>query len=222
MTTATSVSKTTPSACPLPPMACNQCGTTDKKLDTCGRCHIEKYCSRTCQAAAWPKHKLVCLVDSKKKADPSTKTIEAVARWTGKRFGELRGHRIIDKDVRILSHTGGFAIFLPEELWRKLDYQVPLTFPENESSECWIAGRGFAFIKCDVNPSEVEGSGRDFISDNLETALAKIETFARKNFFDNRQAYPDSSYFTHGSFKDSPDMPRPFRLRLGGNFRYQF
>lgn len=83
--------------------------------------------------------------------------IKEIANWTGRQFGEYRGHRIIDKDIRILSHTGGFAIFLPHDFWRALDCWVNNIFlPENNNSPCWIAGKGFAYIKVDVDPSKLE------------------------------------------------------------------
>lgn len=205
----------------LPEGKCQQCGATDKKLSRCAQCHIVEYCSRDCQRAAWSKHKLVCHVNPKKQ-DPVASDIKEVEAWSGKKFGELRGFRIIDKGVGILSHTGGFAIFLPEEVWRPLDFQVGISFPENEESSCWIAKKKSAFLKVDITPSELEGSYKDYASANLEIALNKVESFVRKNIFHNPQAYPDSTYFTHGSFKDNPDMPRPFRFRLGGNFRFQF
>lgn len=206
----------------IPPTGkCQQCGATDKKLSRCAQCHIEQYCSRDCQRAAWPKHKLVCQVNSKEQ-NPNAGDISEVAKWCGKKFGELRGVRTIDKGIRILSHTGGFAVFLPKEVWRPLDYQVTISFPEIKDTSCWIADRESAFVKVDITRSELEGSDKEYASENLEVALNKVEEFVRNNFLDNRQAYPDSSYFTHGSFKDNPDMPRPFRVRLGGDFHYKF
>jgi len=38
----------------------------------------------------------------------------------------------------------------------------------------------------------------------------------------NPQLYPDSSYNTIGSYLLNPKMPRPFRIRLGGNFKIRF
>jgi hypothetical protein len=148
--------------------------------------------------------------------------IKDIADWSGKKFGEIRGHRVIDRNIRILSHTGGFAIFFPSTIWRDLDSQVPLSFPLNPNSSCWIADRDFAIIKIDADPSQLAGADRDYVSEKIDVALNKIETFVRKNFFENGQAYPDSDYFTHGSFKDDPNMPRPIRFRLGGNFHFQY
>lgn len=113
--------------------ACQQCGATDKKLSVCGRCHIEKYCGIVCQTAAWPAHKQVCHLGAAQKKSSSVEgDISEVAAWSGKKFGVLKGAKVIDQNVRILSHTRGFAVFLPKEFWRKLDYQVPISFPEKK------------------------------------------------------------------------------------------
>ncbi len=147
--------------------------------------------------------------------------IQDVAKWTGKRFGTLRGVRVIEQDIRILSHSGGFAVFLPNKMWRRLDHQVPLNSADQEDSACWIADKDFAFLKVDIDSTIAQGSDKEYVSENLEVALNKIHEFVRKNFFENKQAYPDSEYFSYGSFLDKPNMPRPFRLRLGGDFHYQ-
>lgn len=105
----------------LPIKACKPCGVTDKKLSACGKCHIERYCSQACQIAAWPNHKQVCLISSKSKSENS-KDMCDVETWSGKKFGEFKAYCVIEKNIRILSHTKGFAIFLPKDFWRKLDY----------------------------------------------------------------------------------------------------
>lgn len=147
-------------------------------------------------------------------------SIQDVADWTGRKFGELLGFRVIKNDIRILSHTGGFAVFLPGDFWRKLDHQVPIFIPAKKDASCWIAGKNFAYIKFDID-RKVVAKDDEYISDDVQVVLNKIESFVNKNFFDNPQAYPDSEYFTYGSMVDSPDTPRPFRMRLGGNFSYQ-
>ncbi len=113
----------------------------------------------------------------------TTESIDEVAAWTGKKFGELRGHRIIDKNVRILLHTGGFALFFPHELHRKFDHLIPISYPENDQVECWIATKGFAFLKFDIDSENLAPQDKDYASDDLETALLKIEGFVRRNFF---------------------------------------
>lgn len=38
---------------------CAKCGAGNARFN-CSRCHLIKYCSRDCQAAAWPEHKQLC------------------------------------------------------------------------------------------------------------------------------------------------------------------
>jgi len=105
--------------------------------------------------------------------------IQEVADWSGKKFGELLGYRFIDKNVRILSHTEGFAIFLPEDIWGKLNYQVPISFPEKKIPSCWIADKNFAFMS---DNSIFSRKGRKFI--NVEVTLNIIESIVKKFFFE--------------------------------------
>lgn len=44
---------------------CGNCGATGVKLMNCTRCRSDKYCSKECQRAAWPKHKQVCKIISR-------------------------------------------------------------------------------------------------------------------------------------------------------------
>jgi hypothetical protein len=39
---------------------CAHCHETPEELKLCAGCKSVKYCSRTCQRADWPSHKLVC------------------------------------------------------------------------------------------------------------------------------------------------------------------
>ena len=39
---------------------CETCGALDKKISYCARCKAVAYCSKECQAQAWPKHKGEC------------------------------------------------------------------------------------------------------------------------------------------------------------------
>ncbi len=41
--------------------SCACCNKTDVKLSLCGRCRAAKYCSRECQNASWPQHKVNCV-----------------------------------------------------------------------------------------------------------------------------------------------------------------
>jgi diadenosine tetraphosphate (Ap4A) HIT family hydrolase len=46
---------------------CGHCKKTAEKLSYCGRCHIQTYCSRTCQQADWCNHRLFCRITARKK-----------------------------------------------------------------------------------------------------------------------------------------------------------
>ena len=39
---------------------CANCGERDNRLKKCDRCRSVAYCSRECQVADWPKHRVVC------------------------------------------------------------------------------------------------------------------------------------------------------------------
>lgn len=149
----------------------------------------------------------------------SDNRMKEIENWTGKKFGVYKGYRILKEDICILSHSKGFAAFFPPEFWRKLDHSVPISMSEVDEAECWIAGKNFTFVKFDPGPSEVLFN--DFLSDNINTALNRIEAFIHTNFFDNLQAYPESTNFSYGSMIDNPNMFRPFRARLGGEFSFK-
>ena len=39
---------------------CSKCSKSLQRLQYCGKCSIVTYCSKECQRADWPTHKLVC------------------------------------------------------------------------------------------------------------------------------------------------------------------
>ena len=41
-------------------LGCSSCGLVTGDLMRCGRCKGAVYCSKGCQAAAWPDHKPLC------------------------------------------------------------------------------------------------------------------------------------------------------------------
>lgn len=151
-------------------------------------------------------------------------SMKDVSEWTGgKIFGKYKGHRSLDDGTNILSHSGGFAVFFPPHVFHKFDIQVPISHCPNNDKECWIAGKGFGFIKVDVKPEDVDDAEcLKYVANDVNIALDKIEQFVSKNFVNRAQLYPDSDYFTHGSYIKNPNMPRPFRLRMGGNYRVNF
>ena len=150
--------------------------------------------------------------------------MKAVSEWTGgKIFGTYRGHRTLDNGIKILSHTGGFAVFLPPKVFHGFDIQVPISHAPDPDKGCWIAGKGFGFVKVDVTPEELKDEeSRKYIAKELEKALDKIGDFVKKNFINAPKLYPDSEYFTHGSFVKNPNGARPFRLRMGGNYNLRY
>ena len=150
----------------------------------------------------------------------SNTDMEALSKWTGgKIFGKHRGHRKLGNGIRILSHTGGFAVFFPPEVFHKFDIQVSISYPPDSNAECWIAGKGFGFMKMDVFKEQLQDDDtRAYIHDDISIALDRIEKFCKINFTNARGLYPDREHFTHGSYIRNSDMPRPLRTRLGGNY----
>lgn len=39
---------------------CNHCGNGNRRMKKCSRCKVPRYCSKECQLADWPKHKITC------------------------------------------------------------------------------------------------------------------------------------------------------------------
>jgi len=154
----------------------------------------------------------------------ATSKMKALSTWTGNLiFGKYRGHRVLNNGIRLLSHTGGFALFIPPEIFHKFDKGVRISLPPDMALECWIAGKGYAFVKVDVRAELLEDdSGKLYIDDDLEVALDRIEKFTFDNYVNAPQLYPDSDYFTIGSYLMNPDAPRPFRIRLGGEHSVRF
>jgi hypothetical protein len=150
--------------------------------------------------------------------------MESVSQWAnGKNFGAYRGHRVLDNKMIILSHTGGFAVFFPPEVFHRFDVQVPITRSTNPENACWIAGKGYGFLKMDVTLDPgISEETKKYIADDIDVALNKIEEFVNKNFVSARGLTPDSEWNTHGSYVRNPDMPRPFRFRLGGDYHLKF
>ncbi len=150
--------------------------------------------------------------------------MKSLSEWTGgKLFGKYRGHRTLANGIKILSHTGGFAVFLPPEVFHQFDIQVPISYAANAEKACWIAGKGFGFVKVDVTPEQLQDDeSKKYIASDVEKALDKIAEFVKKNFVHAAQLRPDSDYFTHGSYIKNPDMARPFRLRMGGNYHINY
>lgn len=163
--------------------------------------------------------KLYCQPSSTFKQDEK-KNIELSL---GKKFGDIRSCALVNKGIRILTHTKGFALFFPKKTWKEFDVQVNDSLTMVEGKECWIINSDYTFIKVDINADEVdEEEMKKYISSDAIIQLNKTKDFALRNFVNNLGAYPDSHYFSIGSYLDNPNMHRPFRFRLGGGFRIEF
>lgn len=111
---------------------------TDQRLSVCGRCHIERYCGRDCQKAAWPKHKQVCVQSAKKESlvktistDPSKTTIK-----------HTESTSIVDAHL-LLSKEKPVPIVKSKEKMTAKEYTSTVTaadarLPTSENSRFWI------------------------------------------------------------------------------------
>lgn len=156
--------------------------------------------------------------------------MDEIAKWGGVQFGAYRGFYVIRNNIRIMAHTGGVAVFLPPEVWRPLDIQVPMSFPVQKGATCWIADRDFAMIKMDVDAKKLSRKNKDYASEDVGEVLRKVESFVEKNLFRNSQARPDvcleiplpKDRYTLGYQKDNPNWEPGLRIRTFGNFKYRY
>ena len=132
-------------------------------------------------------------------------------------FGVLQDVFAMSAVVRILLTSNGFTIFFAPQLWHTWDIQVDPCLQRMDGS-CWIADSHWRFIKMILTPEEMEPRDQPYMSADLEVRRKRVVQFINEAFLHNGQATPDSSYFSIGSYLDNPNMPRPFRLRLGGSF----
>ena len=59
---------------------CFNCKVEKERVDlsVCNRCMVMQYCSRECQVAAWPSHKLDCDVYREKELELEIKEVEQI------------------------------------------------------------------------------------------------------------------------------------------------
>ena len=88
--------------------ACAHCGLKEKKLSECGRCRSIYFCSRECQKAHHPIHKLTC---HKLKSEHAL--VPAVTQYTGNvvicLVCPFRGE-VVPPWLRLLTHSNGMRI----------------------------------------------------------------------------------------------------------------
>lgn len=135
-------------------------------------------------------------------------------------FGTYRGHKELANGVRLLSHSKGFAVFFPREVFYPYDIQVPILLSDNDINSCFIAGAGFGYIKVDVDIKHVNTADeKRYVDPNVEVALNRIEKFVHDNFVKKSGLYPESEYFSIGSYITHPDDVRPSRIKRGGDYQ---
>jgi hypothetical protein len=148
----------------------------------------------------------------------------------------------IERGVRVVLTDACILVFIPKDLWQTYDHTldkflrmvdsyeadpfVAATAAVNTATaavntECWIATDQYAHVKLDFDMSRRAEESELRCYDPAVRAKAAA-TFARFNFIQNRQLYPESEYFTMRSFLEKPDMPRPHRARLGGEYRISY
>lgn len=141
---------------------------------------------------------------------------------TNKKFGTLLKCGYLDR-IRILLSENGFSIWFPPEIYRHYDIQATNYLNTTESKiDMWIAKGDYYFVKIFCDKADLENDKKQYMDDDLEIRMEIIKNFVIKNFISNYQIYPDSDYFTIGSYLDCPQTSRPFRWRLGGNYKIEF
>ena len=85
-------------ACTVCQRTAELCGVS--KLQKCGGCSFNRYCSKACQKADWPSHKAVC---SSNAANSCAATGKALRRWL---TNPDKGTLILDTCVAFLMHEG--------------------------------------------------------------------------------------------------------------------
>lgn len=154
--------------------------------------------------------------------EESKQIIPLLKEKTTKDYKKILRFTLLESGIRIVLHQGGFGLFIPSKLWRKYDVSVDKWLVMMEK-ECFLADKSFAFSKFDIDPLHLESKlAKTYGSDDLKVRLETIKTFALNNFVNGVQLYPESDYFTIGSYLDAPQVPRPFRIRLGGPFKLKF
>ena len=144
-------------------------------------------------------------------------------QWLKKPLGKLDRCYLSPDGVRIVVYSGGFAIFIPPQIWRKFDVQVSRYLNQGEAGASWVADETYSWLNIIIINWNIQvPTLLDYISEDPDVVLAKVTGFVESNFITNPLAQPESPEFSMGSYLDDPDLPRHWRTRRNGNFRLRF
>lgn len=68
----------------------------------------------------------------------------------------------------------------------------------------------------------MEEEDKDYVNNDMDVIEKKVREFVIRNFVGYPQLFPDSDYSAIGSYIRNPNMLRPFRIRLGGQYMIKF
>lgn len=171
--------------------------------------------------------------------------LEALEKFSNKEHGKILccGYlpNASEKCIRIVITTLGFTLWIPQCLYNKYDVQVNqyVSIVDDETQSCWIADGSYGFVKINIDKKSLEGESKKYADDNLDIRTAKVIDFAKRNFVNNTQLYPDRIQNTIGYLKERPnEIPSSslitkeklsnqlsainFRIRLGGDYSIKF
>ena len=87
---------------------------------------------------------------------------------------------------------------------------------------CWLIDKTYRYLKIDLDKNELEEEDKDYVNNDIDVREKKVREFVIRNFVGHPQLFPDSDYFTIGSYIRNPNMFRPRRIRLGGRYIIKF
>ena len=88
--------------------------------------------------------------------------------------------------------------------------------------ECWACNENYVFIKINIDKNSVNKTFTEYISIDSNIRYNKIVNFINRNLIKNNRCFSDSEHFTIGYYMEYPDYKIPFRMRLGGDFKFNF
>lgn len=134
------------------------------------------------------------LRDTKLPTVLTTKHSQDLTLATSKRFGLLHEVCVTDRGIRVLVSESGMSFWFPEAVWKSFNAQVRCYLSAPLCRDCWIARKGWALGKLDIDVRLMEPDllKRYFNSDRTTVSMARALDFLRRNFVNNPRAYTTS------------------------------